>query len=85
MKCQHDGCENDGEECYLSCVDRDTEQDVPDGYYCGDHAADHGFCPCCGEFWGGIGTFEMRGICDHCHDELEDEIDEHLEYIDWED
>lgn len=67
MKCQHDGCDNPGEECTLK---NEQGVDVTDGYYCGSHAADHGFCPVCGDFWGGISSFEMNGMCDHCRDEL---------------
>lgn len=81
MKCQHDGCEREGDDCYLPDYDRDTEADIPDGYYCSEHAADYGFCPVCGEFWGGISSFEMNGVCDYCHDELENEIDDAIEYL----
>lgn len=79
-KCQHDGCEHDGEECTLT---NEQGEERIDGYYCGEHAAAHGFCPCCGAFWGGISSFEMNGICDHCKDELDfddDGIDEWDDY-----
>jgi hypothetical protein len=72
VKCQHERCEHAGDECTIK---DEHGNDVVDGHYCGEHAALHGFCPCCGDFWGGISSFEMNGICDHCKDELD--ADEH--------
>lgn len=72
MKCQHDGCDLEGEEC---TIHNEQGEEVLDGHYCGNHAAAHGFCPMCGQFWGGISSFEMNGVCDHCHDELASDED----------
>jgi hypothetical protein len=36
----------------------------------------------CGSFWGGISSFEVNGICDHCADQLEADYEEERE---WED
>lgn len=66
-QCQHEGCDAAGNACFIT-------SDLEDGlteYYCSQHAASHGYCPMCGDFWGGIGTFEMNGVCDHCKDELD--------------
>ena len=73
MKCQHEGCEHEGEECTIK---DDKGEDVVDGHYCSEHSALHGFCPCCGAYWGGICSFEERGICDYCFDDLQEEDDE---------
>ena len=80
MNCEHEGCTAEGMDCYLSCATEGTGG-KPDGYYCTDHAPLHGFCPICGDFWGGVSSFEMRGLCDHCHDEL-DELDDECDFDD---
>lgn len=80
MKCQHDGCENEGCECTFT----DLDVVVETSWYCGDHAHLHGFCPVCGEFWGGISSFEMNCYCDHCYDELQDDYDDYEDdSFDW--
>lgn len=81
MKCQYDGCEAEGKECYLPDDPRGDEARAPDGHYCDEHAASHGFCPGCGEFWGGVSQFEADRLCWHCKDELEEEIDDRIEYL----
>ena len=43
-------------------------------WYCHDHAADNGFCYCCGLFCAGIESFSfgrLPGLCDNCRDEIE--------------
>jgi hypothetical protein len=65
-RCWHPGCRRPASACYLS-------KNVPRGnieYYCYEHASRHGYCPGCGEFWGGIGSFEFNGWCDHCLTEI---------------
>ncbi len=44
----------------------------PDEVLCSEHAARNGYCRSCGDFWGGIESFEFihRGLCDHCHDQI---------------
>lgn len=84
MKCEHEGCEiTDTTEC--------QSQDYEDGaiiisHYCTEHAYEHGFCYCCGEFWGGIEGFDFNNpthLCEHCYDALRDEIED--DYDDEED
>jgi hypothetical protein len=83
-KCQHEGCEHDGFECRGFGVD---EAEFPPEFYCGEHAPEHGFCACCGDFWAGISSFEFLhpGLCDHCHAELVEGDQEQDEYEEWED
>lgn len=39
---------------------------------CGKHAADEGYCCCCGEFCSGMTSFDFHhpGYCDNCYDEV---------------
>lgn len=74
MKCQHEGCEDEGIECYLSAYDTGkprTEATEPDEYFCAEHANAHGYCWGCGDFWAGVETFDFnpRGLCDNCKDD----------------
>lgn len=67
--CEHDGCDADAIPCQLDddrCAERVTE------WLCPEHAAEAGYCASCGDFWGGIDTFEFRhpGLCDHCWEAL---------------
>ena len=68
--CQHDGCTSGAISCYLMDTDRDG---LPDELLCSAHAAEAGYCMVCGDFWGGIESFDFLhpGVCDNCHDELE--------------
>jgi hypothetical protein len=40
-------------------------------WYCGDHIHDKGFCWGCGQFWGGVESFEFspHGLCPNCQDD----------------
>jgi len=81
MKCQHEGCNYEADADHLECtIKNDQGEDVVDGYYCGEHAALHGFCPCCGDYWGGVTSFEDHGFCDHCWDELKADEDRYGDY-----
>ena len=66
-----DGCGNAGFECFLP-----DDENQASYAYCVEHAFDNGFCRSCGQFWGGIESFEFLngGLCDNCKDELEQEI-----------
>lgn len=46
---------------------------APDEVLCGEHASRLGYCRSCGDFWGGIESFEFGhpGLCDQCHDQIE--------------
>lgn len=76
-RCSHDGCWRRGTECFLP----DNENGKPDDYACVDHAHIMGYCRMCGQFWGGIESFDFRpsGLCDHCHDQMRSDSDEYLE------
>lgn len=70
-RCQHEGCHNRAFECFCGHDEIDTE------WFCADHASEHGYCYICGQFWGGVSTFEFNhaGLCENCYDE-EDEDNE---------
>lgn len=72
--CQHEGCTNQGIPCFLFCWNK-----IPDDYICPEHAAQYGYCVCCGQFWGGIESFEMRrsGLCDQCNDQAIADFNDH--------
>ncbi|MDZ7970502.1 MAG: hypothetical protein RM368_37190 [Nostoc sp. DedSLP03] len=68
--CQHLGCT---EENVTACFYPDNETEQPNEYYCTVHAAKHGFCYMCGQFWGGVESFEFatifggsEGVCEIC-------------------
>jgi len=68
--CDEDGCTNVGLECSLP--DDDT---VASYAYCDEHIFNNGFCRMCGQFWGGVESFEFLngGYCDNCRSELDHE------------
>lgn len=41
-------------------------------FYCPKHAEHHGFCSSCGEFLGGLESFEFNGTRECCYDEIEE-------------
>lgn len=67
LLCQHAGCTGE----WLECDPLDGESEPE--RFCRDHLSNHGYCKICRVFWGGISSFEVRGICDHCHNALEQE------------
>jgi hypothetical protein len=71
--CEHEGCEKQGEPCYINQHDLE-----PNGYYCDDHKREAGFCPGCNLFWMGWESFDFSptGLCELCADELADELDD---------
>ena len=73
--CQHEGClQADAVRCWFGPADPAQE----DEYYCATHCHEHGFCYTCGEFWGGIDTFDrsLSHLCEHCQQEFEEDEDE---------
>jgi hypothetical protein len=61
MKCQHKGCEHEGQECRL------PDDAEPTEWYCADHAQEAGYCYMCGGFFAGIENFEFgKGLCEEC-------------------
>ena len=84
-RCQEPECRFAGIPCEIGDL---SEFEQPTEFFCGDHASKHGYCGCCGSFWGGIDSFEATGLCDHCRDQLrEDESDwgDEFDYRDDED
>lgn len=71
--CQHEQCRAPAIECTMTPIAEDQPEDVE--YFCRSHAPHHGYCSVCGDFWGGIDSFERDGICDHCADQLEQDED----------
>jgi hypothetical protein len=66
-RCEEEGCESfDAIPCFL------MGEDDPNGYFCSEHAHAQGFCYICGQFWGGIESFDFGpGYCEHCRSEVE--------------
>ena len=78
--CNHEGCDStDVTACFLP----DNETDTPDEHYCATHAHEHGWCWGCGQFWGGVESFDfgsyygnVAGLCDNCSDAVKDDFDD---------
>lgn len=78
--CEVEGCTWGGIACFSpdnpiyaweGNEDEEPPDFPPDHYYCGDHAQKAGFCWGCGEFWGGIESFDFgmgarSGLCENC-------------------
>jgi len=82
-RCQKAHCPDRAVACYLpNSYGRDRK---PDEMLCARHAWLSGYCRSCGEFWGGINSFDFLngGLCDFCFDEIQNDID--LESCDGED
>jgi hypothetical protein len=62
--------------CYLP--DTVREHCPPDEVLCYDCLENNCYCRSCGEFWGGIDSFEFThpGLCDHCHDAIQSDFQE---------
>lgn len=78
MKCDHEGCESEGQPYQI--------EDEGESRYCAEHAHDAGFCYGCGGFFAGIEVFDFEpsGLCENCkadNDEFEreDEFDQDIE------
>lgn len=70
-RCGHKGCWRKGDECFLE------QHESPDEYACWDHAHDMGYCFMCGQFWGGVESFDFGGgLCEHCKHEMNADSDE---------
>lgn len=84
--CEHPGCRNEGAQCYYPNGDILAS---PDAWYCGLHAHRAGFCKGCGQFWGGVESFEFnrQGLCDDCQmdEDSEGERGDEPFEDDWED
>jgi hypothetical protein len=71
QECMEDGCANEGMDCYLP-----DDREQASYAYCSEHAFDEGFCKGCGQFWGGVESFEFLngGYCDECRAALDSEM-----------
>lgn len=78
QQCNEESCDWTGHPCWLP----DNQTDEPDYYYCSRHAHHNGFCWSCGQFWGGVESFDFgagadSGLCENCYSEYdEDEEDD---------
>lgn len=76
--CQHPGCPKEGLPCYSASGDEE-----PNGFYCFEHCAEHGFCYSCGLSRGAIDLFDFsNGLCVNCREDLEAEFGEDEEDFD---
>jgi uncharacterized protein (TIGR02996 family) len=78
-RCQHEGCRAQGRPCVIE--DEPAENGTPQyetDYFCEEHAQEHGFCHCCGSFWGGIEAFDFdrAGLCPNCRDQIDADFDD---------
>lgn len=77
-------CHRQGAPCWLP-----DDLDQPSEYLCAEHAYQAGYCKGCGQFWGGVESFEFRteyrGFCDNCAHQMEVEDERELRDVDWDD
>jgi hypothetical protein len=75
MKCEHEGCDREGDPCYMEPWDSEPEGDGPNGHFCAEHAFEAGFCMSCRLFFSGIESFDFgNGLCDNCRNEFDDDF-----------
>lgn len=81
-KCEQEGCFDDGS---VECRTHDSGYPVlPEmlntiEHFCPEHAYENGYCSLCGDFWGGIESFDFNNpshLCEHCLEQVKDEIGE---------
>lgn len=80
--CSEPGC---SKRTTIACIVPDTDE--IEGYYCYDHAWRNGYCFGCGQFWGGVESFDfpgphqVSGYCDNCQSDFEeDDYDDEEDY-----
>jgi hypothetical protein len=79
-RCEEPGCDEEGCPCYLEPWGKIHS------FYCVEHSQIHGFCVGCGQFWGGIESFDFGpGWCDNCALEFEDDYNYEDDYYDFDD
>jgi len=78
VRCSEKGCSRSGSKYFFP----DNSSIV----LCWEHAQQHGFCPMCGGFFGGVEFFEVHGFCLDCYHELDPDPDEYYDEEDelWE-
>jgi len=68
MKCQIEGCEQDGHQFQIEDDDVNGSDEIY--YFCFDHAGQEGFCAGCGCYVPGMNLFTYW-ICDACFEQWE--------------
>lgn len=77
-KCQHKGCTKDSDVVCIVPEQDNTGIQVIE-HLCEEHAYESGYCVLCGEFWGGIETFDIDNpshLCENCLEQIKDETGE---------
>lgn len=69
-------CEKCGYDDSIQCRLWNDEigDDEPSEILCGKHAAEYGYCCCCGDYCAGMTSFDFHhpGYCDNCYHEIVD-------------
>lgn len=78
-KCDKPGCMDDGSvKCHIpDLMLSPNNADNRFEHFCPEHAYDAGYCSLCGEFWGGIESFEFDNplfLCENCYEQIENEF-----------
>lgn len=68
--CEEPGCTEGG---WVACRLPDHHETGEEHHYCREHAFAHGYCKGCGDFWGGVESFEFlnNGYCDNCRSQID--------------
>ena len=78
--CEEEGCTQPAIQCEIpGGYDHETKSHYPVTYeyYCSEHAAENGYCCCCGTFIAGWRDFS--NYCENCEDQIRTDTD------DWDD
>ena len=83
--CQHPGCQNSAIQCTIpNGFDLETNEPYDESYeyFCPEHAAEEGFCCCCGTFI--AGWIENDDMCENCRYQVNSDFDdgENDDYLD---
>jgi hypothetical protein len=80
--CEHEGCQNEGLPCEIPRdTDKPIDAELEYEYFCFVHSFQHGYCPGCGQFWGGCEAFDFSPslMCNKCNDDVGLELEDHDE------
>lgn len=80
QKCEKKECFKDGcVECHVPEQGDYIDMLELKEHFCPEHAYENGYCSLCGDFWGGIESFDFNNpsqLCENCLEQLKDEIGE---------